>query len=143
MGGAWWQWRQACGDPHVVSWPSGEIIQETGNLLIMQCGDPDEPAGVVSGFEEHHRRVLSRPYPRRFPGRVTFMSDPQTQTMELEGTADLPAAPLEIWIPGRGQPTVSFCGLSEPHLEAIPGGWILKVKPKASSYTLTVSGHTE
>ena len=138
IGGAWWQWRQSCGDPHGVSWPGGEIHDTAGNLVVARCGDPAEPTGVVTGFEENHARVLSRPSPRRFPGKIEFTSDPAAQTLGLTGAADLPAAPLEVWIPGEGAPLVATTGLSEDGLKDVPGGWILTATPTATAFGLRV-----
>ncbi len=140
IGGAWWQWRQACGDPHGVSWPDGAIHEEAGNLVQSRCNDPADPAGVFMGFEENHARVLSRPYPRRFPGTVVFTSDPSTQTLDLTGTASLPAPALEVWVPGEGAPGISMSGLSDDRLQAVPGGWIFRATPVLESFSLQAAG---
>lgn len=139
IGGSWWQWRQGCGDPHGVTWPGGEIHAEAGNLVMSRCGDPARPEGVFVGFEEHHARVLSRPYPRRFPGAITFTSDPSSGLLDLTGTADPPVAPLEIWVPGRGAPEVSTSGLSLRRRTPVPGGWILIASPAEASFSLRVT----
>lgn len=143
IGGAWWQWKQSCGDPHGVSWPDGEIHEMAGNLVVARCGDPGEPAGAVIGFEENHARVLSRPYPRRFPGEIEFVSDPAARTLDLSGTVDLPAAPLEVWIPGEGAPTIGTAGLSEDSPSAVPGGWILTATPTAESFDLRAAASVD
>ena len=67
VGSAFWQWKQACGDPHGVSWPDGGTPRESGNAVRVRCGDVVAPAGVPIGLVRHNTDVLSRPYPRASP----------------------------------------------------------------------------
>ncbi|MCU1352540.1 MAG: hypothetical protein JWM05_1749, partial [Acidimicrobiales bacterium] len=68
VGGAWWQWRQACGDPHSVGAPGG-----TPAAVIVEYQDNgcpgDRNLGVVPAWHE----VVSRPYPRATPGRIASL----------------------------------------------------------------------
>ncbi len=139
VGGAWWSWRGACGDPHGVSWPSGDHGDANGNLLLSRCDDPANPGGVEVGLVAANARVLSRPYPRRFPGTITFTSDPASGVLTLDGTvnASADASPFEIWIPGSASPALTLDGLAQQSLDQVPGGWILLASPTGSAVHLT------
>ncbi|MFN7950711.1 MAG: cellulase family glycosylhydrolase [bacterium] len=140
VGGAWWSWRGACGDPHAVSWPSGAYGDFNGNLLLSRCKDPANLAGIEVGLVEPNARVLSRPYPRRFPGRITFTSDPATRRLDLRGESHAGEAPFEVWIPGDGEPALTLAGLAAEPLERVAGGWILRARPTADTITLVAVG---
>ena len=75
IGGAWWQWRQSCGDPHSVQWQGGSVVAPTGeevHLNTVACPGNTE-VGPTTAFLD----VLGRGYPRATPGRLTSLhSDP-------------------------------------------------------------------
>jgi endoglycosylceramidase len=138
VGSAFWQWKQACGDPHGVSYPDGVVPQESGNLVRVRCGDPAAPAGVVTGQVERNARVLSRAYLRAFPGAATFASDPAARSLDASGVAPPGAAPLEAWVPGPARPQVQSTGLRAPDLRQVPGGWLVRATPSTGPWTLTL-----
>lgn len=129
VGSAIWQWKQACGDPHGASWPDGGVPERSGHVVLVRCGDPAEPAGVVLGLDEGFARVLSRPYPRAFPGDVVFASDPAARTLRVDGTGGQGEGPLEVWFPGPTAPSVTADGLTAPVVEPRPGGWLVHASP--------------
>jgi hypothetical protein len=139
VGSAMWQWKQACGDPHGASWPSGDVPDRSGHVVLVRCGDPAQPAGVVTGLDEGFARVLSRPYPRAFPGKVTFTSDPVARTMHMEGEGGRGSGPLEVWFPGPTEPRVTAVGLSSPVVRPRPGGWLVVASPTTSTWSLALS----
>ena len=143
VGSAFWQWKQACGDPHGVSWPDGRVPAESGDLVRVRCRDPAQPAGVEIGLVEGNRLVLSRPYPRAFPGRVTFTSDPVGRRLVLHGRGGRGKGPLEVWIPGTAAPTVGASGLDGVTLTQVPGGWLLHATPAAPTWSLEATGSVE
>ena len=140
VGSAFWQWKQACGDPHGVSWPEGDVPSGSGNLVRLRCKDPEEPAGVDLGLREDHALVLSRPYPRRFPGEATWETDPFTATIWMQGTSDLPAPPAQVWIPGMANPLVETTGIRVSHAAQVPGGWILDLEPTDRTWEFEIQG---
>lgn len=140
VGGAFWQWKQACGDPHTASWPSGSVPETSGNLVIVRCGDPAQPAGVDVGVAPLLARVLARPYPRRFPGEVVFTSDSDARSLVVEGRGGLGAGALEVWMPGEGIPVVTTSGLGDADLRPVPGGWIIEARPKAAEWRFEATG---
>lgn len=98
-GGAWWDWKQACGDPHMTGHPGGEPAPVSPSLVRYTC--PDQVAQPVDpAFGD----VLSRPVPRAVPGRTTTLtSDGRTGAFELAGrhTAGAKRCALRVWVPGR------------------------------------------
>ena len=128
VGSAFWQWKQACGDPHGVSWPEGGVPAESGNLVRVRCGDEASPAGVEIGLVERNARVLSRPYLRRIPGVASFTSDPPARVLRASGTAT-GSAPLEIWFPGDTRPRVRSEGIAL-RARRVDGGWVLSGRPR-------------
>jgi endoglycosylceramidase len=139
VGGAMWQWKQACGDPHSASYPSGEVPTFSGNVVVVRCGDADEPAGVEIGYVDDTVRVLSRPYPRRFPGTAEFTSDPDAGTLHMSGTSDALGPAIEVWVPGTGEPIVTPTGLSIEERHQVAGGWVIELRPEAAAWSFEVA----
>jgi endoglycosylceramidase len=136
VGSAFWQWKQACGDPHGVSWPDGTAPAASGNLVRVRCGDPASPAGVPIGLVRINSDVLSRPYPRAFPGSVTFTSDPITRHLVLHGTGAAGAGDVDVWFPGASRPSLTTTGLARVRVDAVPGGWRITARPEGPRWSL-------
>jgi endoglycosylceramidase len=122
VSGTWWQWQQACGDPHSIGTPGGQPPAELIHFHRSRCpGDIDE--GVVPEWAV----VLSRPYPRAAPGRlVAVESDGDARTLHVSGTTDPSAGgTLDLWVPdrGQGQPAVTGTGLGSQRVITVPGGY--------------------
>jgi endoglycosylceramidase len=141
VGGAWWQWKQACGDPHNLS--GGEPSQWTSpSLNRYQCTPTSvTPLGIPAPFGA----ILSRAYPRAAPGRiVSLTSDPASGAMDLRGTTSALGV-LEVWAPAPsfGQtfagsaPTVTGTNLSRVDVESVPGGYRIRAVV-AGSYELLI-----
>ena len=113
-GGAWWVWRQPCGDPHVVGFPGA-----SGSLNRYECPG-DKPLGLTLPFTE----VLSRAYPRLAPGRLTALrSDHRTGVFEMAGKRESGSCQLDAWVPGEEPPELSGENLSRIDAVKAPGGW--------------------
>lgn len=138
VGGAIWQWKQACGDPHSAGYPGGWIPAESGNVVRLRCRDEEHPAGIDIGLVEDTATVLARPYPRRFPGTVTFRSDPDTGRLRMAGASAPDAKGLEVWVPGDGQPDLTLDGLSAAATRQVEGGWIIELEPIARQWSAEV-----
>jgi endoglycosylceramidase len=140
-GGAWWQWRQACGDPHSIGVPGNEPDDQY-HLNGLGCPE-DEDLGIT----EPYAVVLSRTYPRAAPGRLTeIVSDPDARTARISGIADPDVeedsgGPLLVWVPdgGHGEPEVTGENLGEIELTAVDGGWLVTA-PVDGEWVLTVDG---
>ena len=98
-GGAWWDWKQACGDPHVVDRPGGRPAPVSPSLVRFTC--PDQVAQPVDpAFGD----VLSRPMPRAVPGTITRLSsDGRTGRLVLAGhwAKGATRCGLRVFVPHR------------------------------------------
>jgi endoglycosylceramidase len=123
-GSAWWQWRQACGDPHSVGSPGGTPASEQIHYRRNRCpGDRD--GGVVGRWA-----CLRRTFPRAAPGRLRLLRTDCGANGTIEGTTS-GSGQLDLWVPGEARPEVSGIGLDEVDVQEVPGGWRV---------TATVSG---
>lgn len=125
VGGAWWSWKQACGDPHVVGTPGSRPDTVSPSLNRYDC--PEERS---LGIPKSTRRVLSRPYPRASPGRLTELSsDPETGDVSLAGRDDDRdgSCRLKLWVPGGHSKRPRFEGenVKVLHVRRVPGGWVV------------------
>ncbi|GLW98983.1 hypothetical protein Misp02_30700 [Microtetraspora sp. NBRC 16547] len=123
IGGAFWVWKQSCGDAH-----AGAEDETGGNLMIEDCATgkdlPPPPEYVAE---------LSRPYPRSAPGRLTGLtSDQASLTAQGEGAG----CGLDVWFPGGGRPVVRSTGLTGVAIRQAPGGWRITGCTQGG-YTLT------
>ncbi|MEV4181963.1 cellulase family glycosylhydrolase [Streptosporangium canum] len=123
IGGAFWVWKQSCGDAH-----AGAGSKTGGNLMIEDCATgtdlPPPPEYVAE---------LSRPYPRSASGRLTgLMSDQASLTAQGEGTG----CGLDVWFPGGARPVVRSAGITDVAARQAPGGWRITGCTRGA-YTLT------
>src|SRR6478735_7896871 len=98
-GGAWWDWKQACGDPHVAHAPDGVPEPISGSLVRISCPDQTQ-LGIDPAFGD----VLSRPTARAVPGTITRLtSDGRTGRFDLTGvrTGGAKACSLRVFVPKR------------------------------------------
>jgi len=114
LGGAWWQWRQPCGDPHSLG-PEGPY--EVVHLNRVGC-----PGDVDLGPADELVRVLRRGYPRAAPGRLERVeSDPDTGRLLVEGSVAQVGGELLVWTPTAAEThAVALDGLST--LRELPVG---------------------
>ncbi|MFN8017752.1 MAG: cellulase family glycosylhydrolase [Acidimicrobiales bacterium] len=128
-GGAWWQWRQSCGDPHAVSWSNGTVVPGTGtstHLNLLGCPDDTD-----LGPNEAFLRILGRSYPRATPGRlVELRSDPATGLMKVKATATKAGGTLVVWSPTADDADhpIDTYGLVDVESHPVDGGRIITAK---------------
>ncbi|MGB3055316.1 MAG: cellulase family glycosylhydrolase, partial [Acidimicrobiales bacterium] len=95
-GGAWWQWRQSCGDPHSVQWSNGEVVVPDGDsvhLNITSCPDNTDLEPNDAFLD-----VVGRGYPRAAPGRLTSVtSDIASGHLVVRGTTTDAGDTLVVW----------------------------------------------
>ncbi len=123
VGGAWWQWKQACGDPHSVGSQGGTPPDELIHFHRTDC-----PGDVNKGPIAEWLPILSRAYPRSAPGTLAQLSsDPATGALVVVGSAGDAShdARLDLWIPdrGQGQPTIGGSGLGAVDVHPVDGGY--------------------
>jgi endoglycosylceramidase len=114
IGGTWWQWEQACGDPHAI--PARGV--RPGCAGVSTFSD-----GLVTRSPENVA-VLERAYPRAVPGRLTsIVSDHRTGTLTVTGTADRAGVAADLWVPAVcAHPAVSGDGLGPATVRLVEGG---------------------
>ena len=135
-GGAWWQWRQACGDPHSIGVPGGKPDDQT-HLNGVGCPG-DEDLGLTVEFA----RVIGRAYPRSSPGRLTHLeSDLDRGALRLAGTAGAGTAdaPLVVWVPGTDRPTVGGSNIADVDVGEVDGGFLVRATA-GCDYVLEIGG---
>ena len=133
VGGAWWSWKQACGDPHVIGGRGKEPGAISPSLVRIGC-----PGDVELGPPPPFATVLSRAYPRAAPGRLTAVSS-DAATGSLTATGEAPgatgaAAELDLWIPDRGlgRPVVAGVQVVDPEVVEVEGGWRVEATASGS-----------
>jgi endoglycosylceramidase len=115
-GDAWWQWRQACGDPHSVGVPGG--VPDPVLVHFQRNGCPgDRNLGVVPEWS-----CTWRPYPRALPGHVTVRVSGCDGGLLVAGTTDRPGR-ADVWFPGDTRPRVLGAVSGPVERERVPGGW--------------------
>ncbi len=135
VGGAWWQWKQACGDPHSLGAPDGRPPAQTDSLVRLACPS-DAPVGIPPSFQQ----VLGRAYPRAAPGALhSLTSDPATGALQLAGDAGRRPGVLDVWAPAlTGVPNVTGTNVTNVTVTAVPGGYHITARA-AGAYSLAVT----
>jgi endoglycosylceramidase len=139
-GGAWWQWRQSCGDPHAVHWSGDQVVADEGTsvqLNLLDC-----PGNVDLGANDAFLDVLGRGYPRAAPGRIDeLVSDPDTGRLLVRATAPAAGGELVVWTPTADGPDhrVIVEGLVDVQEHVVPGGRIVTATVAAAgAYQLVI-----
>ena len=118
-GSTWWQWRQACGDPHTIGTPGG-----TPPPVLIHYQENDCPGDVNKGPVPTWQIVLTRPYLRAAPGRlVSVVSSGPDRTLTAVGTAATSGATVDLWVPGTTAPVIGGVGVARVRVVAVTGGF--------------------
>ncbi len=142
QGGAWWQWRQSCGDPHSVRWEGNSVVAPDNvqtHLNLLQC-----PGNTSLGANAAFLKVLGRAYPRATPGRITSLaSDPDTGIFRLKAQADTTdvGKQVVVWTPTKDDAAhrVVTQGLTQVKATNVTGGRIIAATVEAAGeYVLLV-----
>ena len=138
LGGAWWQWKQPCGDPHSLHLVDGEWVPyET----IIHLHTLDCTTGEELGETEELLRILGRGYPRVTAGRIrTLESDIHTKELLLEGEALTAGQSLMVWTPtSESTHDVVVDGVDTIEIEDIDAGRLITgVVTESGPYTFRV-----
>ena len=141
LGGAWWQWRQSCGDPHAVQWVDGEVrapTEDQVHLNTLAC-----PGNTDSEPTEAFLKILGRGYPRAAPGRLTTVeSDPASGRLDIAGKAEDGdvGKTLVVWTPTGKDRAITVEHLDEPTVQEVEGGRIISAVVAApGAYRLTIA----
>lgn len=124
-GSAWWQWEQACGDPHSVQYPPSPEWLEAQQAT---CGDARfTPIPCVE-----------RAYPRAVPGRLLAIEgEPCAGHLVVRGET-LTSGTADLWVPSSAAPVVTGEGLGAITPRQVPGGWRVDVEA-AGTYVIDVA----
>src|SRR3954447_16396250 len=121
-GGAWWDWKQSCGAPHMFG--DGASTEPGGvspSLNRFRCPG-NEPLGIPATT----RAVLARPYLRVAPGRISAMrSEPEAPALDASGTRPRGSCSLVAWFPGPVAPRIDSSGIARLRSASTDGGWIV------------------
>lgn len=125
-GGAWWQWRQSCGDPHAVYWSGSQVVAPTGpsiHLNLLEC-----PHNGDLGPNDAFGDILGRGYPRAAPGRLTEVrSDIDTGWLKVKADTVRAGGELVVWTPTADGPDhrVHTVGLRDLVEHDVAGGRLI------------------
>lgn len=126
IGGAWWSWKQACGDPHVVRAPAADPEPLSPSLNRYDC--TGDPPGRKLGIPRVYSSVLSRPTVRAAPGRLlSLRSDHARRTLRAAGQVRGRRCGLRAFVPGGNpRPTPTGRGLRRLRVDRVLGDWIVR-----------------
>ncbi|MEM7140680.1 MAG: cellulase family glycosylhydrolase [Actinomycetota bacterium] len=134
LGGAWWQWRQGCGDPHSLDWGRPAAFDQI-HLNIVGC-----PGDVDLGPNEAFLSVLGRGYPRVAPGRVVRLeSDPATGALDVAATGAPIGDRVTVWSPTTAATHgIEVVGLDDVEQHEVPGGRIITATTADGAWEIRV-----
>ncbi len=126
VGDTWWQWEQACGDPHNTSYP---LSEEEVLRRLPGCADA-----------RSIQACPTRPYPRATPGRLTALeAEPcGSGPITFSGSTTAPGT-ADVWFPSDSvePPAVTGAGITSVSARAVPGGWRVAAVVNGS-YTVSI-----
>lgn len=126
-GDTWWQWEQACGDPHNTSYP---LSEEEVQTRLPGCADA-----------RSIQACPTRPSPRAVPGRLTSLDAHPCGPGPLTLTGRTPAtSTADLWFPSTSAapPEVTGSGIEGVTTRQVPGGWRVFVRV-AGDYQISLS----
>ncbi len=137
QGGAWWQWRQPCGDPHSISYDDGSWIPHD---TVVHLNTIDCTTDTDAGPTEQLLRILGRGYPRVAPGRIELLeSDIDGGRLRLEGEEAEPGVGLVLWTPsGADTHEVWSEGLEDLVERPVEGGRLITATAVGGEYSVGV-----
>jgi endoglycosylceramidase len=137
-GGAWWDYKQSCGDPHVIHERDGTPDPISPSLVRFAC----EGSGVGKelGVPKPFATVLARPVPRAVPGEISSLrSDGAAGTMELEARTPHSSCGLTVHVPRtRGIRVRGDDGVKKVTIAPAAGGASIVKACVRGSYSLSV-----
>lgn len=132
MGSTFWQWSQAPGDPHGVSW-EGDYDE-----LSMHLMELDKNANPTGKMNDAFLKILGRTRPIAVQGKkIKFTSDPDNGKFNLTAEAETPGI-TELWIPNYfGTPNIQGENIQIHELQKVEGGFIAKIQVN-STYSIYI-----
>lgn len=144
VGGAWWQWRQTCGDPHSVNGPGEPATEDQVHLVTRSCGaDAGDARDTDIRYTDEFLTILGRAFPRAAPGHITeLVSQPGSGRVQVSGAAAQKGSELVVWLPSVDstpdpQPSRTD-GLEYVKLHTVEGGRLLTANSTGGDWSLAV-----
>ncbi len=130
----WWQWCQAPGDPHGISW-DGTSYSPTSLHLI----ELDQSGNFTGNTNTYYLKVLGRAHPLAIKGTPTALtSNSDNGQMHLEANTSTDGI-TELWIPNYfGKPKITGTNITASSVKEVDGGYIAWAMVKGT-YTIDVS----
>ena len=134
MGSTWWQWCQAPGDPHGISWDGDQYSQVSLHLLEV-AADGSYTGEVNEVFLD----VLSRARPVAIHGQpLTLEGGPDLGYMSFRGNAGSQGV-TKLWVPDRGtEASIMGTNVELIAFEPVEGGYFISVNC-AGIYTVELT----
>ncbi|MBX7224618.1 MAG: glycoside hydrolase family 5 protein [Chitinophagales bacterium] len=131
----WWQWAQAPGDPHAISW-DGTVYAPTSLHLI----ELDANAHPTGNINDTYLRILARTRPLAIHGsKISFTSNPETGNFVMSAFAGKEQGITQIWIPNwNKEPQISGNNIELLQQKTVNGGWIADFKVEGD-YNITIN----
>lgn len=128
MGSTYWQWSQAPGDPHGISW-DGQNYDAT-SLHLMELNTDGKYTGVRNDIQ---LKILARTRPIAVHGKnIQFESNPDNGHFQLSAKTDQKGI-TELWIPEFwGYPNIDGKNIVVKHIQEVEGGYVAKIEVQSS-----------
>ncbi len=133
-GSTWWQWAQAPGDPHGMSWDGSQYGNTSMHLIEL-----DVNGNFTGNRNDFYLNVLSRSKPVAIFGKpVKLLSNPDDGTMHLEAKG-IERGITVLWIPDRfGEPKISGDNILSSKITKVEGGYNTEVSVQ-NSYSISIT----
>jgi endoglycosylceramidase len=127
MSSTFWQWCQAPGDPHGISW-DGQSAETSMHLIEL-----DKNANFTGKTNDAYLKVLGRTRPIAIQGKkIKFSSDSENGRFDLSAETSTPGI-TELWIPNTsGEPIIKGENIKVQELKKVEGGFIAKIEVEAT-----------
>ena len=132
-GSTWWQWAQAPGDPHGISWDGTQYDNTSMHLIEI-----DKEGNFTGNKNEFYLNVLNRTRPNAICGNpVKLLSNPDNGTMELQAKS-VQEGITTLWVPDRfGEPIITGDNILSATVSKTQGGYLVDVEV-TGNYTILV-----
>ena len=120
-GSTWWQWSQACGDPHSVGWHGDHWEAGDRSMHLIEL---DRQGHFTGRINEPIMHILDRTRPLAICGKLCrLMSNTDNGDMYLKAGAKQHGT-VTLWIQGRwGKPEITGTNTGNISIHAVPGGY--------------------
>jgi endoglycosylceramidase len=147
-GGAWWQWKQACGSPSTIGSFGQKLPAVTDSLVEVKCSGSQLQRGpnatqTLAQIPATTRAWIGRATVHAAPGILqTLASDAMNHSFSVTGSAPAdmfgPACLLQAWVPGTTKPRFTTMGLTQLRVASVAGGFDVSACARGGDYSLSL-----